>query len=175
MSRPISAVLAGFIAIVINSLLLWAADFIPLATAHGGLLRLLQIMTGLHVPATAAFKWEFHGAVGVAMALVYAFVLEPLLRGGAFVKGFLYALAVWILNSVVVLPITGEGFAGARDLTFAGIGWFAVAHTVFFVTLALLYAWFRGETSRASRGLVDVCERSSHSPTPIPSAQRNST
>lgn len=151
MSRTVAALLAGFIAIVLNSLLLRAADFIPLATAHGGLLRLLQMTTGIHLPATAAFKWEFHGAVGLAMALVYAFVLEPVLPGRPLTKGLLYAAAVWLLNSFAVLPLIGEGVAGSRHLTFAGAVWFAAAHTAFFVCLTLLYARFNGEAYRLLR------------------------
>jgi hypothetical protein len=48
-----------------------------------------------------------------------------------------------------VLPLIGEGFAGLRHLSFGGAAWFAGAHTAFFVCLALLYACFRGETSRS--------------------------
>jgi hypothetical protein len=42
-----------------------------------------------------------------------------------------------------------EGFAGSRHLTLAGMVWFAAAHTLFFVVLAVLYARLRGQhTSR---------------------------
>lgn len=155
MSRIFTALIAGAIAIALNSLLLRAADLIPLATAHGGLLRLLQTITGIHVTATAAFRWEFHAAVGLAMAVVYAYVLEPNLPGSPFVKGLLYALTVWVLNAAVVLPLTGEGFAGSRHLTVAGMAWFAAAHTVFFVGLALLYARFCGAVRRRRGLMVD--------------------
>ena len=62
-------------------------------------------------------------------------------------KGLVFALAIWLLNAIVVLPLTGEDFAGSRHLTAAGMGWFAGAHTVFFVCLALFYARFWGETA----------------------------
>jgi hypothetical protein len=38
-----AALLAGLIAIVVNTLLLEAADWIPLVTARGGLLKLLKM------------------------------------------------------------------------------------------------------------------------------------
>ncbi len=155
MSRTVAALLAGFIAIAVNSLLLLAADLVPLTTAHGGLLRLLQMMTGLHLPATSAFKWGFHGAVGLGMALVYAYVMEPAFPASAIIKGLLYALVVWCLNSAFVLPLIGEGFAGSQHLTFAGMAWFAGAHTTFFVCLALLYAQFREEARDGSRGIPE--------------------
>jgi hypothetical protein len=46
---------------------------------------------------------------------------------------------VWLLNAAVVLPLTGEGLAGSVHLSLAGMTWFAAAHTVFFVLLAVLY------------------------------------
>lgn len=150
MSRPVAAFLAGVIAIILNSLLLSAADLVPLVTAHGGLLRLVKMATALPLPASAAFRWEFHIGVGLAMAMVYAFILEPAMPGTAFVKGLVYALVVWVLNSAVVLPLIGEGFAGSRNLALPGMIWFAAAHTAFFVCLAVLYARFRGSEPSVS-------------------------
>ncbi len=144
MSRSVAALLAGVIAIILNTLLLSAADLVPLATAHGGLLRLVKMATALPLPASAAFRWEFHIGVGLAMAMVYAFVLEPVIPGTALVKGLVYALVVWLLNSAVVLPLIGEGFAGSRNLTLPGMIWFAAAHTTFFVCLAVIYARLHG-------------------------------
>jgi hypothetical protein len=92
------------------------------------------------LPAHAAgFQTGFHLFVGILMALLYAYVLEPRLPRGPWLRGFLYALAVWLLNAVVVLPATGEGFAGSMHLTLAGMIWFAAAHTVFFLLLSVVY------------------------------------
>src|SRR6202049_2836833 len=85
----------------------------------------------------------FHLAVGIVMALVYADVLEPALPGGDAQKGALYAIAVWLLNAFVVLPATGEGFAGSAHLTLAGITCFAAPHTLFFMVLAMAYGALR--------------------------------
>jgi hypothetical protein len=153
-----AALLAGLIAIVANTLVLEAADLIPLVTARGGLLKLLKInlaspFTGLGVagiwsalplpaPDSHAFKSGFHIFVGLLMALLYAYLLEPLLPGTAVVKGLLYALLVWLANAFVVLPWIGEGIAGSANLDGAGMSYFALAHAVFFVLLALLYARF---------------------------------
>ena len=116
-----------------------------------GLLRLLVVLSGdaLPIPAGRAFQAGFHIVVGLAMALLYALVLEPVLRGPSWLRGLIYAVAVWLANAAVVLPATGEGFAGSRHLTLAGMVWFAAAHTLFFVVLAVLYARLRGgHTSR---------------------------
>jgi hypothetical protein len=73
------------------------------------------------------------------MALFYAYVLEPVLPGKVIRKGAIYAIAIWLLNAIIVLPATGEGFAGSAHLTLAGIVWFAAAHSLFFMVLAVLY------------------------------------
>lgn len=150
-----ASLVAGAVAILLNTALLKLADAIALPTAHGGLLRLItpwmagpMKMSGV-APAwrqaggppvnTPLFQVGFHLAVGMAMAVFYAFAVEPLLRGHAVVKGLIYAATVWLLNAAVVLPVTGEGFAGSSHLSLAGMTWFAAAHTVFFVVLAVLY------------------------------------
>jgi hypothetical protein len=147
-SRLIAALVAGSIAIILNTLALKAADLVPLATARGGLLRLIKPWLSLvaPVPNSAEFQTGFHLFVGILMALFYAYALEPWLPRGAWLKGFLYALAVWLLNAIVVLPATGEGFAGSAHLTLPGMIWFAVAHTLFFVLLAIGYEWLMRRT-----------------------------
>jgi hypothetical protein len=140
MPRALAALLAGAVAIVLNTAALAAANLVPLATAHGGLLRFLVILTGgaIRIPPGGAFQTGFHIAVGLAMALFYAFALEPVLRGPSWLRGLLYAVAVWLANALIVLPTTGDGIAGSRRLTVAGMAWFAAAHTLFFVTQAVL-------------------------------------
>lgn len=141
MSRATAALAAGGMAIVANTLALDAADFVPLATAHGGLLKLFLLLTGIQAgPIGPVAQNAFHILVGLAMALVYAEVLERRLPGPPWLGGLLYAAAVWLLNACVVLPLLGEGFAGSRTLTVAGMVWFAAAHTLFFWLLAVLYA-----------------------------------
>jgi hypothetical protein len=49
-----AALLAGLIAIIANTLVLEAADLIPLVTARGGLLKLLKIYLSAPSPASAS-------------------------------------------------------------------------------------------------------------------------
>jgi hypothetical protein len=158
-SRLALAVISGSVAIVLNTLALKAADLVPLATAKGGLLRLLSVWSAAPLAATGIasawmrsgapapdgplFQTGFHLFVGLMMALFYAYVLEPVLPGGDVRKGMIYATAAWLLNAIVVLPATGEGFAGRAHLTLAGIVWFAAAHSLFFIVLAVLYGHLR--------------------------------
>jgi hypothetical protein len=73
------------------------------------------------------------------MAIFYAYVMESALIGRPWLKGLIYAASVWIVNAIIVLPLIGESFAGSRHLGASGVIGFALAHTVFFVLLAVLY------------------------------------
>jgi len=162
-SRLARALISGSVAITLNTLALKAADLVPLATAKGGLLRLLSpwfsgpleklgvasawSRAGAPAPDSPLFKTGFHLIVGLIMALIYAWAAEPVLPKGDLRKGAICAVAVWLLNAVVVLPATGEGFAGRAHLTLAGIAWFAAAHILFFMVLAVLYGAGRRDSS----------------------------
>jgi hypothetical protein len=139
--RLFASLIAGGIAIVLNTLALQAADLVHLETAHGGLLHLIRPVLSLvaPVPSSAGFQIAFHVVVGILMALFYAYLLEPRLPGDAWMKGLICAIAVWLANATVVLPATDQGFAGAAHLTFRGMIWFAGAHTLFFILLACIY------------------------------------
>lgn len=165
-NRVATALLAGAIAIAINTALLAAADWIPLVTARGGLLKLLTINfgqpmarlgfsaiwagLGLPAPGGSVFQIGFHVLVGLGMALLYGMAIEPALPGPAWRKGVIYAVVVWVANAVVILPWLGEGFAGSRNLRLLGMGYFAAAHTIFFVLLAVLFTRFRLGATRLS-------------------------
>jgi hypothetical protein len=95
--------------------------------------------------SSARFEFFFHVFVGLLMALFYAYVVEPALVGRPWVKGLICAVAVWMLNAIIVLPLIGEGLAGSRRLGAAGMIGFAAAHTIFFVLLAVLYAPLRND------------------------------
>lgn len=159
-SRIAAALASGAMAIILNTAALKLADAIHLPTARGGLLRLTSIGISAIVralgiddsigplPTSGAFQLGFHLFVGILMALFYAFVVEPRLRMNPWAKGLACALAVWLLNALVVLPVTGEGFAGRAHLSAAGMVWYGCAHTLFFVLLAALYAALRRPMGR---------------------------
>jgi hypothetical protein len=165
LNRLGAAMLAGSVAIVLNTLALAAADLFHLETAHGGLLRLMvsslpSSVDRLGIASTWAamngppissksFQTGFHLFVGLLMALFYAFVLEPFLPPSTAAKGWIYAIGVWLINASVVLPATGEGFAGSAHLTAAGILWYAASHTLFFLVLAYGFARLAGEPKPA--------------------------
>jgi hypothetical protein len=157
--RLTASIIAGALAIFVNTLALMLADVISLPTAHGGLLRLTSpwftpLLAGLGLTdvwsriggppsASPVFQTGFHIAVGIAMSIFYAFAVEPLDEARPITVALALAAIIWIANAAVVLPLIGEGFAGSAHLTLAGIAWFAAAHTLFFVAVALIYRSLR--------------------------------
>lgn len=153
MMQYLWALIAGAVALVVNFFLLGLADRLNIVTARGGFQRLVKIWAGpilestgidrmwsalrLPKPSSKLFQTSFKVGVGLVMALIYV-VIEPYLPGASIVKGLIYALIIWLINAGVVLPALGEGFAGARSLTAAGMIAFAIAHTAFFIVLSLL-------------------------------------
>lgn len=162
-SRWKAALISGSVAIILNTLVLKAADRVPLATAKGGLLRLLVsffslpltkmgiaslwLRYGAPAPDSPLFRTGFHLFVGILMALFYSYVVDPVLPGGDLYKGVIYAIVVWTINAAFVLPATGEGIAGSAHLTIPGIAWYATAHTLFFVSVAMIYGRLRRRSS----------------------------
>jgi len=118
-----AALAAGTIAIVLNILVLDAFYAASIITARGGLQKLVRSWlspliitsglshswssTGLPGPDTLVFKTGFKVTAGLLMALAYALLFEPTLRGGFLRKGPIAAVPFWLLNACVVLPLLG--------------------------------------------------------------------
>ena len=152
--RPIRALLAGAVAIGMNTTLLAGADELGLKTAHGGLLRLLECVGDgiaarlsqaawrdtaiLPLVSSAHFEFFFHVFVGLLIAVFYAYVVEPALIGRPWAKGLICAVAVWMLNRRVAVDWRrprGIAPSGRRRHDWLRGG----AHHLF-VLLAVLYA-----------------------------------
>jgi uncharacterized membrane protein YagU involved in acid resistance len=159
--RLLTAIVSGFLATATNMAMLAALRAAGIRTAHGGLLRLLasgfiRLTPFLGINATyreqarllSSAGWSqsgFHILTGLLMAVVYVFFLEPRRGVSPLLRGILYGLAIWLFNSLVVLPAIGEGIAGKRHLNAAGIGGFAAAHLSYFLVLSLSTSYLRRE------------------------------
>lgn len=150
-----AGLLAGVIAILVNTAMLHASHLFGIDTGDGGLLKFLAIKLGfapidwqhglLALLPMSVWKTVFHVMTGMGMALFYIGVIVPLLQRkcSPTVMGLLYGAALWMINAAWILPSLGMGFAGADELEVGGIAYYALAHTVFFMLLAWLYAAFR--------------------------------
>jgi hypothetical protein len=143
--------IAGAIAIAINTILLQIGSALHIQTGHGGLLMWLAKHLGfapiawnqgiLGMLPMKIWKTGFHLLVGMGMAVFYIFIVEPALgrKLSPLSKGFIYALVVWLMNATIILPGLGQGFAGSAVISLYGLVYYAFAHTVFFLVLALIY------------------------------------
>ncbi len=52
-------------------------------------------------------------AVGLALALVYARVVEPIIGGRGWAKGILFSLVPFVISVAVIFPLSGAGFLGS--------------------------------------------------------------
>ncbi len=157
---------------MIKILLLNLCDAVGVVTARDGLQRLVRLWLGGTLtqigvsdlwaalgrpdPNTNIFKTGFKVTVGLGMAVFYALVFEPRIPGSTMPKGLAYALFAWVLNAFVVLPLSGEGIAGARLLTVLGMMCLAIAHTAFFIILAYVYAALQGTLKRPALARADL-------------------
>lgn len=145
-----SGLIAGFIAITINTLVLKAAPLLGIQAESGGLLKLLM----LHLRSLFA-KWGlagwlpdphglglwigFHYLTGFGMVFLYVFLFQPLLPGKGWLKGSVFSLLPWLINSTIVLPLLGQGWLGMHQLPVSGIVYFFVANWLFGASLGFFY------------------------------------
>jgi hypothetical protein len=152
--RTIGGIKAGTPAIVANEIILLSADLAGVRTAHGGLLRLICVTTGITNPIfqQQVFQIGFHLVVGVLMSVFYGIALYPRVGDHPLKAGLLYGSIVWMINSAIVLPLIGEGFAGSKSLTVLGMMLFAIAHMLFFVLQSMLFGVFMRGQPRSLAG-----------------------
>ena len=142
--------LAGLVAITVNTMVLKAAPLLSVNAESGGLLKLALLHAKPLLPAgllpvvkTEGFKLLFHYVTGLGMVGLYVGVVEPRLPGNGWVRGGLFALLPWALNGFVVLPLLGQGVAGVHALTPGGMAYFFVANELFGLVLGGVYAYLR--------------------------------
>lgn len=144
---------AGFLGITANTVVLKAAPFMHIYPGAGGLLQLILLYThrfapsllpaletvGLtNPPSTAGFLW-FHFATGLGMIFLYFYLFFPRLPRPNWWSATLFSLFPWLLNSVVVLPLLGQGFAGLRVLRWSGALYFFFANWLFVYVSSISY------------------------------------
>lgn len=82
-----------------------------------------------------------HLATGLVLAIIYAYVVEPVLSGPGWRRGVLFSLIPWLFSLFVVLPIVGGGVLGmslgAGPLPIVGN---LVLHLVYGAALGGMYA-----------------------------------
>ena len=101
---------------------LFGALAMALATFIFNALRVPVVDLGRLI-ATKILRYHSHGTRlglalhiinGLLLALIYAFVVEPILPGPGSLKGLTYGILLWLVMMLIVLPAMGDGFFGWR-------------------------------------------------------------
>ncbi len=80
--------------------------------------------------------------MGLFMAVLYAYAIEPVLSGVGWRKGAIFSLLPWLINSIVVMPLLGKGFAASYALTLGGVTYFFFGNAIYGICLGVLYEKF---------------------------------
>lgn len=153
---PISfgyACLAGLVGITFNTAMLKFAPLLNIHPGSGGLLQLLLIYAtqwtpsmlallhrvGLEKPPTLFGFLCFHYVTGMAMILFYFYVFARYVHGPRWWKATIFGVLLWFVNSALVLPQLGGGFAGIRTVPLSGVLYFFAANWLFIIISSLSY------------------------------------
>ena len=142
------SVLSGFLATFAMTVVLAAAYGLAKAVGDEDGSRLERWFWNLtHNPVTRTSEDSVVLAIalnlmmGLALALVYGRVVEPMLGGPGWRKGVLFSLVPWIFSLVAFLPVMGGGFLGldieAGPLPILGN---LILHLVYGAVLGSVYA-----------------------------------
>lgn len=99
----------------------------------------LWAMLHLPLPGSLPFWVLFHFSMAIGMAVIYALVVEPFLIGPGWAKGFQFSLLPGSINSALVMPMLGKGFAASDILTLSGMLYFFFANGLYGVLLGVVY------------------------------------
>lgn len=140
--RIFRSVIVGLFAALLNTVFLSMAGFFGIRVESGGLLKLLLIQFGSKdfpnfILQSAICRTAFHLFTGILLSLIYGFLLHPLIRRPAPLKGLLYGFSLWLVNGLLVLPQLHQGLFGHDASSSFGIAWFLKANLLFGWLLAL--------------------------------------
>lgn len=147
------AFLAGLGGITANTAMLQLAPLLRVHPGSGGVLQLALRFASRWVPSSLAvlhsmgltkpptlfgFLW-FHYATGLVMIVFYFYVFARHQHGPWMWRSAFFSVIIWIVNSAIVYPMLGEGFAGTKLIPASGVLYFFIANWLFVAISALVY------------------------------------
>jgi hypothetical protein len=96
----------------------------------------------LPAPGSLSFWILFHTFIGLLMSIFYVYCFEKLLSWPGWRKGAIFSLIPWIINSAVVMPLLGKGFAASSAITPVGMIYFFIANASYGILLGYFYEKF---------------------------------
>ncbi|WP_275288886.1 DUF6789 family protein [Halomonas elongata] len=114
MSRYTSAMIAGFAATVVLSILMVVKASMGLMPRLDVIHMLTQMMsTRLGLPATPIVGWGAHFVIGtVIWGVLFASLVNIIPGKTAVTKGMVFGAGAWVLMMLIPLPMAGAGLFG---------------------------------------------------------------
>jgi len=84
--------------------------------AVGQILSSFMSVSVAHLPVGAATGWSMHLAVGMVLALIYAWLFDDRLPGPPVVRGGMFGALVFLVAQCVFMPLVGAGFFSRGDV-----------------------------------------------------------
>jgi hypothetical protein len=112
------AILAGFIATLIMTIMAYAAPMMGMPKMDFGAM-LGSVVNDGQAPAPMSGTWWFgmiwHFINGsIIFALIYAYLLYPALSGSPWVRGAIWGIVLWFLSQAIVMPMLSYGLFSTR-------------------------------------------------------------
>lgn len=119
MERPTAsrAILAGFVATVGMSVLMYAAPMMGMPKMDVAAMLGSMVSQGMPAPGSGAWWMGMlaHFINGtIIFPLIYAYALYPALPGEPWLKGTMWGLVLWFLSQAMVMPMMGLGFFASK-------------------------------------------------------------
>ncbi len=119
-ANPSKAILGGFVAtLVMTMMMMYAAPMMGMPKMDIAAM-LGSMFAGGQMPAFYSGAWWMgmliHFVNGtIIFALLYAYLLHPILAGGPWLRGLEWGLVLWFLAQVAVMPMMGMGVFSANS------------------------------------------------------------
>jgi hypothetical protein len=84
--------------------------------AVGQILSTFMSVSVAHLGVGVAGGWIVHVAVGMVLALIYAWLLADRLPGPPAVRGTIYGVIVFVIAQCIFMPLVGGGFFSRGDV-----------------------------------------------------------
>jgi hypothetical protein len=112
------AILAGFIATLAMTIIAYAAPMMGMPKMDFAA-TLGSVVNNGQAPAPMSGMWWlgmiWHFIDGaIIFALIYAYLLYPVLPGSPWFRGTIWGMILWFLSQAIVMPMMGQGFFSTK-------------------------------------------------------------
>ena len=158
--------IVGLVSITVNTIMLKTARLWHINAEAGGLLKLCLKLLPAELSQAAFFHsttfWIlFHYLTGGGLVMIYIIFVKKKLKWPGWINGTVFALFLWLINSLVVLPLLGQHIFGVKQLRPSGIIYFFVGNLIFGLLLGGLdniarsYMKTIGKNERRSNAIAE--------------------